>query len=89
MIATKNVTAECQSDWDFARDISRTAQRDANSPYAGKFVGIYQRQVVGSAETPQELQMELQRSGFDCDAVMVIDAKVNHDRTFHIGACRR
>ena len=81
------MSEEQKKNWEFAKQFSREVRADANSPYAGKYVGIQSQQVLASANTPEELQDNLQAQGADLDAVMVIQASVDHEQTYHLWEC--
>lgn len=81
------VSEEQEKDWEFAKELSRAARADLHSPYAGKFVGIQSQQVLAVADTPEELQANLQAQGRDMEAVMVIQASIDHEQTYHLWTC--
>ncbi len=81
------MSEEQKKNWEFAKQLSRNVRADADSPYAGKYVGIQREQVLAVADTPEELHANLQAQGADLEAVMVIQASVDHDQIYKLWKC--
>ncbi|HEY0075279.1 MAG TPA: hypothetical protein VGB77_14360 [Abditibacteriaceae bacterium] len=81
------ISEEQEKNWEFAKELSRAARADSHSPYAGKYIGIQSQQVLAIADTAEELQAALQAQGRDLEAVMVIQASVDHEQTYHLWKC--
>jgi hypothetical protein len=71
-------------DLELARRISREARADPASPYARKYVGILDGQVVVTADSPAEGLRELRKIEPDRGKGMLIDASVDCDAVDHI-----
>lgn len=79
---------EQQKNWEFARQLSREARANPDSPYAGKFVGVSGQQVVALADTPEALDGALAALNCNRDDCMVIDTNYDHDRTMMVWSPR-
>jgi hypothetical protein len=71
-------------NWELARKINEEARRDPNSPYAGKFVGIVNGQVVVVADTPDELSRRLEQIEPDPQKCFCIEASRDYDEVHDI-----
>jgi hypothetical protein len=67
-----------------ARQINQEAQRDPNSPYAGKMVGIANGQVVVVADTWREVVERLRQVEPDPAKCRCIEASADYDRVDEI-----
>jgi hypothetical protein len=68
-----------EQDLELARSISREARGNPASPYAHKYVGILDGQVVVIADSAEEGLRELRHIEPDRDRGMLIDASVDYD----------
>jgi FKBP-type peptidyl-prolyl cis-trans isomerase 2 len=78
------VTEEQQKNWEIAGQINREARVDPNSPYAGKYVGLFDGQVVAVAATLDEVIEAMARIDPDPQRGTVIEASADYDRTYYI-----
>jgi hypothetical protein len=68
-----------QQDLELARSVSREARADPNSPYAGKYIGILDGEVVVIADSPEDGLRELRKFGADPNEGLLVDTSVDHD----------
>jgi hypothetical protein len=71
-----------------ARQINQEARRDPHSPYAGKFVGIANGQVVVVADDLDELVERLQQIEPDPAKTCTVEASRNYDEVIDIWSVR-
>lgn len=64
---------------EFARRINRETRSDPASPYAGKFLGIADEQVVVIADSFDEADLQLNTLGFGRDDCLMIEASADYD----------
>ena len=56
------ITTEQEKNWQVARRINRETRADSDSPYAGKYIGVWNEEVVVTGETLDEV----------CDAIKAL-----------------
>ena len=69
---------------DLARRINEEARKDPQSPYAGKFVGIANGQVVVVVDNLDELTRQLRRAEPDSGKCFWVEASRNYDEVHEI-----
>lgn len=75
-----------QANRKLARQINDEARKNPRSPYAGKFVGIANGQVVVVADNLDEIARQLRRSEPDTTKTFCIEAGVDYDAVKEIWA---
>jgi hypothetical protein len=73
-----------EQDLELARKISREARADPASPYAHKYVGILDGEVVVTADSAEEGLRELRKIEPDRGKGLLIDASVDYDAVEYI-----
>lgn len=73
------LTEEYKQNEELARQINREARANPNSPYAGKWVGLLNGQVVIVADTVDEVINKLRQMEPDRFKGMVFDASADYD----------
>jgi len=73
------LTEEQKQNEELARQINREARANPNSPYAGKWVGLLNGQVVVVADTLEEALTKLDEIEPDRFKGMVFDASADYD----------
>jgi hypothetical protein len=81
MSASKTVR---EIDEELARRINDEARRDPNSPYANKFVGIANGQVVVVADTQDEMSRRLRELEPDPQKCFCLEARLDYDEVIEI-----
>jgi hypothetical protein len=76
MVTNHSIAAANQR---LARQINREAQSDPNSPYAGKFVGIANGQVVVVADNLDDVATQLRSAEPDPSKTFCIEAGLDYD----------
>jgi hypothetical protein len=74
-----------QRNAELARQINEEARRNPQSPYAGKFVGIANGQVVVASADLQEVGRYLDGLPIDPLETFVVEASRDYDRVEYIG----
>lgn len=69
-----------QQNWEVAREVSRQTRANPDSPYAGKFLGVAERQIVVVADSWNELHDRLDELGYDRGQRVGIEASADYDR---------
>ena len=69
---------------ELARKINQEALRNPRSPYANKFVGIANGQVVVVADDPDELARRLRQAEPDPAKTFWVEASHNYDQVEYI-----
>jgi hypothetical protein len=73
---------------EVARKINEEARRDPNSPYANKFVGIVNGQVVVVADDLDEMARRLEEIEPDPQKCFWVEASCDYDKVYEIwGMC--
>jgi hypothetical protein len=72
---------------ELAERINDEARNDPTSPYAGKFVGIANGQVVAVTGDPESLYYRLKEIEPDHRRVFWIEASRDHTEVEHIWGC--
>jgi hypothetical protein len=67
-----------------ARQINEEARRDPHSPYAGKFVGIVNGQVVVVADTLDEMARSLHQIEPDPAKTLSVEASLDYNQVIEI-----
>ncbi len=62
---------------EVARAINDEARRNPRSPYAGKWVGIANGQVVAVSDDPEEMHRLMRQTGVDPDDTLYFQAGAN------------
>lgn len=73
---------------ELARQINEEAKANPQSPYAGKFVGIANGQVVVVSEDLQEMVSRLRQIEPDPLKTFCVEASRDYDRVEEIWSCR-
>jgi hypothetical protein len=73
---------------ELARRINAEALSNPQSPYAGKFVGIWNGQVVVTADTAEEVVRRLHEVASNPMETTFIEASYNYDEDNYIWCCR-
>jgi hypothetical protein len=73
-----------EQDLELARKISREARADPASPYAHKYIGILDGNVIVVANWPEEGLQKLRQIEPDRGRGLLIDASVDYDAVVHI-----
>ena len=76
MVTNNSIAAANQR---LARQINLEARSDPSSPYAGKFVGIANGQVVVVADNLDDVAMQLRRAEPDPSKTFCIEAGLDYD----------
>jgi hypothetical protein len=74
-----DLTEEYKQNEELARQINREARANPNSPYAGKWVGLLNGQVVAVANTLEEVMTTLDDLEPDPGKGMVFEASADYD----------
>ncbi len=69
-----------QQNWEVAREASRQTRADPDSPYAGKYLGIAERQIVVVADSWDELHDRLDELGYNRNQSVGIEASADYER---------
>jgi hypothetical protein len=69
---------------ELASKINEEARRDPNSPYANKFVGIANGQVVVVADDPDEMSRRLRQIEPDLSKCFGVEASRDYDEVHEI-----
>ena len=69
---------------ELARAINQEARANSQSPYAGKWVGIANGQVVVVADTLNEMAKRLREVESDLQKVFGVEASRDYTKVFHI-----
>jgi hypothetical protein len=75
-----------ERELELARTVSREARANANSPYAGKYIGILDGKVVVIADSPEEGLQELRKIEPAPGKGLLIDTSVDYDRVHEVWA---
>ena len=67
-----------------ADQINREARANPDSPYAGKYVGVFHEKVVAVADTAEELDAQLSAMGDVDNEAIWIEASVDYEQTYYI-----
>lgn len=70
--------------WEFAKALSRQARSNADSPYAGKCVGVLHQRVVAVADFLEQLDEQLNMIGKESDNAAWVEAGLDYDRVCQI-----
>ena len=73
---------------DLARKINEEALRNPQSPYANKFIGIANGQVVVVADDPDELARRLRQAESDPAKTFWVEASRDYDQVEYIWSHR-
>jgi hypothetical protein len=73
-----------ENDLELARRVSREARADPTSPYARKYVGILDGNVVVIADSPGEALRELRKLAPDRGKGLLVDTSVDYDALHEI-----
>jgi hypothetical protein len=73
-----------ENDLELARRVSREARADPASPYARKYVGILDGNVVVIADSPGEGLRELRKIAPDRGKGLLVDTTVDYDALHEI-----
>jgi hypothetical protein len=73
---------------ELARRINEEALANPQSPYAGKFVGILNGQVVVVADDLDEVNRRLQGLSADTAAMRIVEASRDYSKVEYIWCCR-
>jgi hypothetical protein len=73
-----------EQDWALAQKINKEARSNPSSPYAGKFVGILDGQVVVVADTPEEGLEKLHAIEPDPTRGLLFEASEDYDTPIEI-----
>ena len=74
-----------QINRDLARRINEEARRDPGSPYANKFVGIANGQVVAVADNHDEMMRRLRQAEPDPTKCFGVEASRDYTKVEYIG----
>ena len=77
-------TAVQAGNGDVARRINQEARTNPNSPYAGKFVGIANGQVIVVAESWREVSLRLRQVEPDPAKCLCIEASADYESVHEI-----
>jgi hypothetical protein len=69
---------------DLARKVNKEALANSNSPYAGKYVGLANGQVVAIADSLRAVDRALDDVEPDRARTMTLEASVDYDRVQYI-----
>ncbi len=64
---------------EFARRINRETRSDPASPYAGKYLGIADEQVVVIADSLADVNAQLDAQGFGAHNSLWVEASADYD----------
>ncbi|MBV9866954.1 MAG: hypothetical protein JO316_16500 [Abitibacteriaceae bacterium] len=78
------MTEDQEKDWQFALEISRDTRSDPHSPYVNKLVGVFQQQVIATADSLEEMESKIKSLGIGTHEALVIEASVDYERTYMI-----
>jgi hypothetical protein len=82
-------TAEIQKqNEELARKINEEALRDPHSPYAGKWVGIANGQVVVIADTRGDMVKQLRQAEPDAQKTFWVEASRDYSKVIYIWGLR-
>ena len=73
---------------ELARQINEEALKNPNSPYANKFVGIANGQVVVVADTEEEMSQRLRQIEPDLSKVFGVEASRDYSKVVYIWGLR-
>jgi hypothetical protein len=73
---------------ELAEQVNAEAKRDPHSPYAGKFVGIANGQVVAVADSWGEVSRRLRQVESDPNKCCCIEASADYDAVYEIWSIR-
>jgi hypothetical protein len=82
-----NAASSRKSNEELARQINLEARANPQSPYAGKFVGIANGQVVVVADNWDELGRRMEQLPFDRSEMFCVEASGDYDTVQHIWYC--
>ncbi len=75
-------------NYELARRINAEALSNPQSPYAGKFVGIWNGQIVATADTAEEVVRRLREVTSNPMETMFIEASYDDTQANYIWCCR-
>ena len=75
---------EQQQHWEFARQLSREARANPDSPYAGKYVGVWEQRVVAIANDLDDALRQMSALGEEARDATWIEASADYERTYAI-----
>jgi hypothetical protein len=77
-------TEEQRKNWEFALQVSRETRANPQSPYAGKYLGIWKQQVVAVADTLDGAMSKLGALQADPRELVCIEASADYEETEYI-----
>ncbi len=77
-------TEEQKKNWEFALRVSRETRANSQSPYAGKYLGIWKQQVVAVADTLDEIDDKMDALQADPRECVCIEASADYEETEYI-----
>ena len=78
------LTTEQEKDQELARQINREARANPNSPFAGKYVGIFQQQVVAVGDSLDDLEAQFEALGIGPREGACIEASADYDEAYSL-----
>ena len=77
-------TDEQEKNLAIARQINRETRANPDSPYTGKYIGVWQQKVVAVADDLEDLEKQLDAAGDISNEAICIEASADYDRTYMI-----
>jgi hypothetical protein len=77
-------TEEQKKNWEFALQVSRETRANSQSPYVGKYIGVWKQQVVVVADTLEEADDQLDALNADPRECVLIEASADYEEPEYI-----
>lgn len=84
MIPMSDTKTVLELNEEVARKLNEEARRDPNSPYANKFVGIVNGQIVVVADDEEEVSCRLRQLEPDPRRCFIVEASRDYDEVVEI-----